>query len=62
MKNLTATIYLTVVALLVSAGVSWSANFRKGFDAYLIEDYATALREWVPLAEQRLANARPIWE
>ena len=52
MKNLTATICLAVALLLGSAGVSWSQDFQKGVTAYESGDYATALREWTPLAEQ----------
>jgi TPR repeat protein len=35
-----------------SAGLSWSADFEKGWKAYKNKDYATALREWRLLAEQ----------
>ena len=35
-----------------------SAGFQKGLDAYNKRDYATALREWTPLAEQGLADAQ----
>lgn len=52
MRNLTAAICLTIALLLGSAGVSWSADFEKGVTAYESGDYATALREWTPLAEQ----------
>ena len=31
---------------------SWGADFKKGVFAYTSEDYATALREMTPLAEQ----------
>jgi TPR repeat protein len=31
---------------------AFSADFQKGLDAYDRGDYATALREWTPLAEQ----------
>ena len=58
MRNLTATICLTLVLLLGSAGVSWSADFQKGVTAYKSGDYATALREWTPLAEQGHAFAQ----
>ena len=51
-------ILLTLTVLLGSAGVSWGADFQKGFDAYKSGDYATALREWNPLAEQGDANAQ----
>jgi len=46
MRNLTATLCLTIAVLLGSAGVSKSA------------DYAIALREWTPLAEQGDAYAQ----
>jgi uncharacterized protein len=52
MKNLTATLCLTIAVLLGSAGVSWSQDFGKGLAAYRSGDYATALREWKPLAER----------
>ena len=52
MKRLTATLCLTVAVLLGSAGMSWSADFDKGLAAAQSGDYATALREWKPLAEQ----------
>ena len=35
-----------------------SADFQKGIDAYEKGDYATALREWKPLAEQGNADAQ----
>tara|TARA_Y100001934_G_scaffold39083_1_gene45843 strand:+ start:509 stop:1249 length:741 start_codon:yes stop_codon:yes gene_type:complete len=52
MRNLTGTLCLTLAVLFGSAGVSASADFRKGLTAYKSGDYATALREWKPLAEQ----------
>ena len=58
MRKLPAILCLTLAALLGSAGVSWSADFQKGLDAYKIKDYATALREWKPLAEQGHAVAQ----
>jgi hypothetical protein len=57
MKKPIATICLTIAVLLGSAGVSWSADFQRGKDAYQRGDYATALREWEPLAEQGFAGA-----
>ena len=52
MKRLT-TICLTVAVLLVgSSGISWGADFERGWIAYKSGDYASALREWKPLAEQ----------
>jgi len=40
MRNLTAIICLTLAVLLGSAGISWSADFRKGLDALDKENYA----------------------
>jgi uncharacterized protein len=48
---------LLVIFLLFLAGVTW-ANFQAGEDAYLREDYETALSEWRPLAEQGHAEAQ----
>ena len=58
MKNLTATLCLTLTLLLGSVSMSWSADFQKGLTAYDRGDYATALREWTPLAEQGDARAQ----
>ena len=38
--------------------ISWGADFNKGVDAYEKGGYATALREWTPLAEQGYARAQ----
>ena len=58
MRNLTAILCLTLAVLLGSAGMSWGADLQKGLglDAYERGDYATALREWQPLAEQGYAD------
>ena len=58
MQKLTATLCLTLAVLLGSAGVSGSADFQKGADAYRNGDYATALRKWKPLAEQGNTTAQ----
>jgi TPR repeat protein len=58
MRNLTVTICLAVALLLGSGGVSWSQDFQKGLTAAQSGDYATALREWEPLAEQGDAYAQ----
>lgn len=52
MKRLTATIFLTIAVFLANAREGWRADFQKGADAYRSGDYATALREWKPLAEE----------
>ena len=33
-------------------------DFQKGWDAYNTSDYATALQEWTPLADQGYARAQ----
>ena len=38
--------------------MSWRADFQKGVAAYNNGDFATALREWTPLAEQGDADAQ----
>ena len=58
MRKLTAILCLTLAVLLGSPGVSESADFQKGWTAYQSGDYATALREWKPLAEQGNALAQ----
>jgi uncharacterized protein len=45
---------LSIVCLVVPA----CADFQAGMDAYNREDFATALREWRPLAEQGDARAQ----
>ena len=52
MRNLTAILCLTIAVLLGSAGMSASADFQKGLTAAQTGDFATALREFQPLAEQ----------
>ena len=47
--------FLLIVML---SPISWGADFDKGFSAYEKGDYATALREWTPLAEQGYASAQ----
>ena len=58
MRNLSATLCLTIALLLGSVGVSASADFQKGTAAYNSGDYATALRIWKPLAKQGNAYAQ----
>ena len=65
MLKLTALFRLTFIVLLAGAGLSACADFdeesaalKKGFAAYERGDYATALREWQPLAEQGHAAAQ----
>ena len=56
MRPIAATL-ADVVALLFSAGSAW-ADFDDGGAAYERGDYATALKEFRPLAEQGDARAQ----
>jgi TPR repeat protein len=58
MKHLTATLCLTLTLLLGSVGNSESADLLKGLTAAQSGDFATALREWTPLAKQGDADAQ----
>ena len=58
MKNLTRTICLTLAVLLGGVGTSWGADYDKAFAAYQSGDFATALREFRPLAEQGSVGAQ----
>jgi len=58
MRNLTATLCLTLAVLLFSPTEGWSADFQRGYAAFQSGDYAIALREWTPLAKQGDADAQ----
>ena len=58
MKNLTRIISLTLAVFFGSVGTSWGADFNKGVAAAQSGDFATALREWTPLAKQGDADAQ----
>jgi len=58
MRSLIAFLCFTLAVLFGSAGSSWGADWEKGVTAYKSGDYATALREWTPLAEQGDAAAQ----
>ena len=67
MRKFTATLCLTLAVFFGSAAMSASeviiednaiASFRRGLTAYNEGDYATALREWRPLAQQGDADAQ----
>ena len=57
-RQLTTPLCLIFTLLLFSATSVWSADWNKGADAYDKGDYATALREWEPLAKQGHAAAQ----
>ena len=51
--NRSSLIFLFSISVFVgSSGVCWSAGPQKGFDAQERGDYATAIKEWTPLAKQ----------
>ena len=58
MKRTLTALALGVSLLLASGGVGYAQDFKKGEAAANREDYATALREWRPLAEQGDAAAQ----
>jgi TPR repeat protein len=60
MRKLLPILCLTLAVLLGSAGAGWSADFEKGLDAVDRGDFATALREFRPLAEQGDALAQTL--
>ena len=47
-----------VLLILLLSPMSFGADYNKGFTAYKNGDYATALREWTPLAEQGNVSAQ----
>ena len=49
---------ISAAVLLVALAASAWAGYDEGLAAYNRGDYATALREWRPLAEQGDANAQ----
>ena len=41
---------LAALLLLTLAAPAWGQDFENGYQAYERGDYATSLREWLPLA------------
>ena len=56
MKHLTT--FATLLLFLLGANSAFVADFQKGWDASKKGNYATALKEWRPLAEQGDAKAQ----
>ena len=52
------TLWLSICLALGSFGIGWSGDFQKGVEAYNKSDFATALKEWTPLAEQGNVKAQ----
>lgn len=44
--------------LILTGTISWAQDYDKGFEAYEAGDYATALKEWKPLADQGFASVQ----
>ena len=57
MKRLLTTLVI-LTGLLGSAGAVWAQGFNKGLKAAQSGDFATALKEWKPLADQGDAVAQ----
>ena len=51
-------IILATIAFVMLATPSWAGDFNKGAEAFNNGDYATALEEWTPLAEQGYPKAQ----
>ena len=47
-----------IISVVMLATSAFAQDFQKGADAYIAGDYATALQEWRPLAEQGYASAQ----
>ena len=58
MRQIIRIIGLTLCLSLAGAAGGFAQDFEKGLEAYEKGDYATALREWIPLAEQGDADAQ----
>ena len=58
MKSHFTAIFLSVLLSLGTISAAWSADLQKGLTAYQSGDFATALRELTPLAEQGDATAQ----
>ena len=56
MRHLFPAISLSILLSLGTLSAAWGADYQKGLTAYQSGDFATALREWTPLAEQGSAG------
>jgi TonB family protein len=50
--------FIMVIAIILSASSGVIADYWNGFNAYQKKDYATALREWLPMAEKGHVDAQ----
>ena len=58
MKRHILTLWLSIYLALGIFGIGWSGDFQKGVEAYNKGDFATALKEWTPLAEHGNVKAQ----
>ena len=59
-KKLTFLLSLTFLCLFSGSSVVFGGDFQDGVDAYIKQDYKTAHKFWLPLAEQGDANAQQL--
>ena len=57
MKHLYSLV-LAIALLVGGVSIATAQDFQKGFAAYQAGDFATALQEWTPLAEQGNSTAQ----
>ena len=57
-KQLTFLLALTFLFLFSGSSVVFGDDFQDGVDAYKRQDYKTAYKLWLPLAEQGNASAQ----
>ena len=58
MKTKPLTFLLALTFLFLFSGSVYGGDLRDGFDAYQKQDYKTAHKLWLPLAEQGHAKAQ----
>lgn len=58
MKRLLTALVLGLSLMMGTVSSASAQNYYKGIDAYIKGNYATALREWHPLAELGVAEAQ----
>tara|TARA_R110000868_G_scaffold359173_1_gene621027 strand:- start:3887 stop:4489 length:603 start_codon:yes stop_codon:yes gene_type:complete len=56
--NKLQSLVLAITLLVGSVSVATAQDFEKGREAFIAGDYAAALQEWKPMAEQGNANAQ----
>lgn len=60
-SNIVVLFFILPVLLIFLFGSPAFADYQKGLDAAKSGDYATALKEWKPLAEQGMPMPRMVW-